>query len=58
MKYLNIYLILGIFIEVIGFNAKAVEENWSKEDWNKVELKTEHVAGNIYVSLDYGVVYR
>jgi glyoxylase-like metal-dependent hydrolase (beta-lactamase superfamily II) len=49
MKYLNIYLILGICIQIIGFDAKAVEENWTQEQWNKVELKTEHVAGNFYV---------
>jgi glyoxylase-like metal-dependent hydrolase (beta-lactamase superfamily II) len=48
MKFNKIFQ-LGIFVLLIGGYAQAQEENWTQKEWDQVELKTEHVAGNIHV---------
>ena len=49
MKPIKEIFLLGIFAMLTGLNAQAQEENWKQEDWNKVELTTEHVAGSVYI---------
>jgi len=50
MKYIILFK-LGICILLIGGAVQAQEENWTQEEWNNVELKTKHVAENIYMVL-------
>jgi len=49
MKPMKGIFLLGICAMLTGLNTQAQEENWTQEDWNKVELRSEHVAGSIHV---------